>query len=177
MADSIEKQLKSLIKPKTKLSNGKTIAEYLKEAVDCLYQCLQDEIDFYYDSYEPTMYERTYALRKSFRAEDIVDIRVKGKSFYLSVVSTPDAWQWNLPAVVDPVTYRTYKLKRHKTFAPAMVARGWDSVGLASLVGNIYYLTWFEGYDFISEAIDEFNKKNKWGVNVYIEKNITNYIK
>lgn len=148
---SIAEQLKRIVINKAKLANGKTVRQNLVEAVDYLYDCIQDEIDFMYDSYTPSWYQRRpdgMNLRTALYAEDFLRAQIKDNRIELSLKFSNNVWAWNFN-------------KTHKSPVNILMLRGWkwhDYDGAEDRFRR------FDGYDFIGKGIQKFNSNNKWGV-------------
>ena len=152
---SINDQLKRIVINKVKLANGKTVRQNLIEAVNHLYRCIQDEIDFMYDSYTPRAYKRRpdgENLRTALYAEDFVKARIKDNRIELSLKFSNNVWAWNFS-----------KRNRHLSNVAVLMHEGWQWVDHANKPDRF---TWFEGYPFITKGIERFNHTNYWGVTV-----------
>ena len=64
--------LKNLDVSKLKLKNGKSVEAELKKHATILADCILDQLDKVYDSYEPKVYKRTYNLYNSVYIDDKV---------------------------------------------------------------------------------------------------------
>lgn len=81
----LRRQLNSLNVSKLKMKNGNTIEKELKRHAAILADCIMDELDKVYDSYEPTVYKRTYGLYNSLYIDDAVKIDISSSSVGLSI--------------------------------------------------------------------------------------------
>ena len=150
---SIEDQVKRIVINKVKLSNGKTVRQNLIEAVNYLYDCIQDEIDIMYDSYAPIEYKRRpngENLRTALYVEDFLQAKIKGNRIELSLKFSSNVWAWNFS-----------KRNRHKSNVAVLMHEGWQWENHAEQPDRF---TWFEGYPFIKKGVDRFNQSNRWGV-------------
>ena len=71
--------LKNLDVSKLKLKNGKSVEAELKKHAAILADCILDQLDKVYDSYEPKVYKRTYNLYNSVYIDDKVVAEVTEK--------------------------------------------------------------------------------------------------
>lgn len=148
---SIKEQLMRIAAKKGKTSTGKTIEQTLMEAVDYLYMCIQREIDNMYESYTPKVYERRPyhdGLRSALYVEDFLDARIVGNSIQISLKFSSNVWAWNFN-------------KTHKSPVNILMLNGWK---WQDYNGEEDRFRRFDGYDYITKGIDNFNKNNKWGL-------------
>lgn len=158
MADSLKIQLARIAASKYKLSNGKTISQNLKDAVNYLYDCVDKFIQEYYRSYTPKVYKRTFEFRDSLYAENIMHARVNGNRLELSVSFEPTH------------ANHTNLFNDHKSYVPLLINSGWNAPKLEQMMGgSVYRLTYYEGYHYIEKAIDYFNRTNTY--DIYISPN------
>ena len=150
---SIKDQIKRIVINKVKLANGKTVKQNLIEAVDYLYSCIQDEINYMYDSYTPSVYKRRpdgNNLRTALYAEDFVKARIKDNRIELSLKFSNNVWALNFS-----------KRNKHISNVAVLMHEGWQWKNHAPKPDRF---TWFKGYPFIKNGVDYFNKTNRWGV-------------
>ena len=149
---SIEEQLKRIVINKVKMANGKTVRQNLIEAVDYLYDCINDEIDNMYEEYEPIKYQRRphgENLRSSLYAEDFVQARIKDNRIELSLKFSNNVWAWNFD-------------QTHKSPVNILMNEGWR--WHVQPEKPVWRFTYYEGYHFIEKGIARFNQSNRWGV-------------
>lgn len=154
---SIEEQLKRIAAKKTKLSNGKTTEQVLKEAVDYLYDCIQRRIDIMY-RYVPVAYKRrpqSEGLYSALYAEDIMESRIIGNKIELSLKFNDNVWASNFNG-------------RHMSNVALLMNDGWRWHNQPPK--EIERFTTFKGEHFIERGIDDFNRTNRWGVKARLEK-------
>lgn len=169
---SLEEQLSKIAIKKAKLSNGETLAEVMAREAHRLAECIQYYIDEWYNSYEPTVYDRTYRLHGALYAEDIADIRVVGNTLRISVIFNEDlAIHESFESVgfydKDEDRDIYYEFNPHDTFVPLLFNNGWRAPRLAHILGrNIYMLTYFHGAHFIEAGIEKFNQTNRLGIKI-----------
>lgn len=82
---TILNQLKKLNVNKLKLENGQSVASELKRHAAILADCIMEELDKVYDSYEPRVYKRTYGLYDALCIEDTPVVEVKSDGGTLSI--------------------------------------------------------------------------------------------
>ena len=151
---SIEEQLKRIVIKKAKLANGKTVEQNLKEAVNYLYDCIQDEIDFMYDSYSPSYYKRRpdgANLRTALYAEDFIQARIKDNRIELSLKFSNNVWAWNFD-------------NTHLSNVAVLMNNGWSWHNRP--LHSIPRFTDYEGWHFIEKGCQKFNQTNRWGVTI-----------
>ena len=59
---------------KLTLPNGRTLEKQMKYEAKRFLKILQEEIDRWYSLYSPMIYQRTYDMRNSIYAEDLVRV-------------------------------------------------------------------------------------------------------
>ena len=170
---SLKDQLSKIDLRSLKLSNKQTLAETMAHEARRLADCIQYYIDEWYNSYEPSVYDRTYRLQGSLYAEDIADIRVVGNTLKISVVFQEDL---AFHESFESISYYNKNKERdiyyefnssHNTFVPLIFNNGWEAPRLARIIGrNIYMLTYFHGAHFVENGIERFNKTNKLGIKI-----------
>lgn len=169
---SLKEQLSRIALKKIKLSNGETLEETMAREARRLYDCIQYYIDDYYDSYEPTIYERTYRYQGALYAEDIADIRVVGNTLRISVgFHNALAMHPNLSVVYrqekDGYEYWIPIKDRHDSFVPLLMEKGWKAPKLARMIGkHVPNLTFFDGIHAVEQGIADFNKTNELGIKI-----------
>jgi len=172
MAKSLKEQLSKIALKKVKMSNGETLATTMVHEARRLYDCIQYYIDRYYDSYQPTIYERTYGYKNALYAEGLADIKIVGNTLRIGVGFQNDlAMHPNLSGVYrDDLNGNEYWIpikERHETFVPLMMEKGWHSPRLASMIGEeVPRLTYFAGINAVEKGIRDFNKTNKLGIKI-----------
>lgn len=169
---SLKEQLKKIDLRKLKFGNGETLPEVMAREAQRLVECIQYHIDEWYDSTEPSVYDRTYRLQGALYAEKIADVKVVGNTLKIGVAFQNDlAIHDSLESVYffnnDEETTRYIEFESHKTFVPLLFNNGWKAPRLARMIGrNIYMLTYFHGAHFIEAGIEDFNRTNKYGIKV-----------
>ena len=167
---SLKEQLAKIALKTVKMSNGDTLAVTMAHEVKRLYNCIQFYIDKYYESYQPTIYERTEHYKNAFYAENFADIRVVGNTIRLGVAIQENlAMHPNLSAVYrqDKEGYEDWiPIKgSHESFVPLLMEKGWYAPKLASMIGkHVPRLTYFAGINAVERGIEDFNRTNKFGI-------------
>ena len=152
MAQSIEQQLKKILRDNFVLDNGKTIRQNLEGAVRYLYDCVDNFIQEYYLSYRPKEYKRTYDFQDSLYAEDFIHAKVINNRIVLQVSFIPSmAYHWNL-------------WNDHKSYVPMLINFGWRADKLEQRIGKVERFTRYDGYHIIEKAVRMFNARNPYGV-------------
>ncbi len=139
---------------KLRLPNGRTFEQQMKYEADRFLKILQEEIDNWYRSYTPTVYQRTYAMRNSVYAEDLVDIDSSGTQLTIKINYTDEAMHQSLwgDGEVDTLLLMNngYRVKS-----------GWHK--------DIPYFGYREGGHFLEKAVERFNKDNYFGIEINID--------
>lgn len=68
------------------LPTGNTIEKQLKAEADRFLKILQEEIDAWYFSYTPTIYNRTYNMRDSISVDDVVKVYPSKNQLVIDIV-------------------------------------------------------------------------------------------
>lgn len=169
---SLKDQLASLDLKKLRLSDGRRLDVAMADEAKRLRDCIQKYINTYYRSYSPTIYGRTEGYAKALYAEDVADVRVSGNTLKIGVsFRLSDSMHPSLQSVFSPNRQQWISLNNsHNSFVPLLMERGWESNGLAAMLGRkIPRLTHFEGIQAVKYGIEEFNKTNPLGIKVDAE--------
>ena len=154
---SIKSQLAKLTVTKLKMGNGETYGEMLKREVDRLYNCIQRRIDEYYASYTPSFYKRTYRFHGALYAENLVDIRIEGNRFKLSLLFNPDLAQ-----------HETWT-SNGNGYVPILLNYGFRNRALEDyleLDKPVEHLTYLKPQLFIENGILDWNRENSLGITI-----------
>ena len=81
---------------KLKLKNGNTVERQLQIEAQRFKNILQKNIDDWYSSYSPVMYQRSYNMQNSIFADDVVSISSAGGKLTISVKYTDQAFHESL---------------------------------------------------------------------------------
>lgn len=165
----LKSQLKRIDVTKLKFKNGKTYAQVMVEEVNRLRDCIQARLDDYLRTYpyrysgaNPT-YKRTGALQNSLKVDDILNLKVTGKTMSLDIYFDDSGYHRSGDGI-----------------------QGWDGNG--ETVNTAYLLNygyevkedvWFKdipyfGYrpagHFIEDGIADFEMSNPYGIKIKVHK-------
>lgn len=136
------------------LPTGNTIEKQLKVEADRFLKILQEEIDAWYLSYTPIIYNRTYNMRDSISVDDVVRVYPSKNQLVIDIVYSDDAFHKSLWSddVINSIELMNegYKVKS-----------GWHK--------DIENLEYREGGHFLEKAIARFNKNNPLGIDIKIK--------
>jgi len=136
------------------LPTGNTIEKQLKVEADRFLKILQEEIDAWYLSYTPIIYNRTYNMRDSISVDDVVRVYPSKNQLVIDIVYSDDAFHKSLWSddVINSIELMNegYKVKS-----------GWHK--------DIEHLGYREGGHFLEKAIARFNKNNPLGIDIKIK--------
>lgn len=136
------------------LPTGNTIEKQLKVEADRFLKILQEEIDAWYFSYTPIIYNRTYNMRDSISVDDVVRVYPSKNQLVIDIVYSDDAFHKSLWSddVINSIELMNegYKVKS-----------GWHK--------DIENLGYREGGHFLEKAIARFNKNNPLGIDIKIK--------
>ena len=152
--ESLKKQLQNLDLKQVRVSNGETLSTIMEKEAKRLYRLIQERIDKYYSSYHsnPYFYERTGNFRNSLFVDDIVNIKINGNGLEIGLGFQQDlAMHRNI-------------FDNHDSFVPLLMERGWKATRLEEKYGVIEHFTRFDGINAVRDAIEEFNRSNKYGI-------------
>lgn len=160
MSKSIQEQLKQYIKTKEfqnkyknyieeNIKNSNSgIGKNVKNEVDRLKDCIQQEIDNYYTSYSPTVYHRTDNLKNS-----------------LVVLQTQNGFSITFDerlAYHDSVVYEDAQ-----TYVPLLIEDGWHWNKPHQKIDRF---TDFSGYPFVENGVKKYLQSAPKGVSIKIHK-------
>lgn len=136
------------------LPTGNTIEKQLKVEADRFLKILQEEIDAWYLSYTPIIYNRIYNMRDSISVDDVVRVYPSKNQLVIDIVYSDDAFHKSLWSddVINSIELMNegYKVKS-----------GWHK--------DIENLEYREGGHFLEKAIARFNKNNPLGIDIKIK--------
>ena len=139
---------------KLRLPNGRTFEQQMKYEAKRFLKILQDEIDEWYHSYSPSIYERSYDMKFSIYAEDYVDIDTSGTQLTVKLKYTDEAMHKSLWGDGEVNTL----LLMNNGY---QVNSGWHK--------DIPYFGYREGGHFLEKAVERFNKDNAFGIEINID--------
>lgn len=160
---NLKSQLKNIDVTKLKFKNGKTYGQVMVEETNRLRNCIQARLDAYMNSYQPKIYSRTGALQNSLKVDDILNLKVTGKTMSLDIYFDDSGYHRSGDGI-----------------------QGWDSNG--ETVNTAYLLNygyevekdvWFKdipnfGYrsagHFIEDGIADFEASNPYGIKIKVHK-------
>lgn len=149
-------------KGQNSLLNETQIKKALRESARLLEKYMKEELDRYFDSYSPTVYERTGDTLKSFRVSDPKKVGLN---------------DWSIEIYFDD------GLANHKSYigsdqpdgyTPWLLEVGWnieDKVGYSRSM-----FTKHPGTGYIRKAVAKFNANNPHGFKVNVNFNGKEYI-
>lgn len=154
---NLENQLKNLDISKIKMSNGKTVGQNLKSEAKRLMNCIQKRIDEYYDSYSPSVYQRTNNFRQSmFLAEDILTVHVNRNTLSISI-------KFN-----ENLAYHTTLWgAKQQVYVPLLINDGWC---WKNYKGAEDHFKKYSGFHFIEKGIADFNQNNIFNLKIRLSK-------
>lgn len=160
---NLKSQLKNIDVAKLKFKNGKTYGQVMAEETNRLRDCIQARLDAYMNSYQPKIYSRTGALQNSLKVDDILNLKVTGKTMSLDIYFDDSGYHRSGDGI-----------------------QGWDGNG--EIVNTAYLLNygyevekdvWFKdipnfGYrsagHFIEDGIADFEASNPYGIKIKVHK-------
>ena len=128
---------------KLTLPNGRTLEKQMKYEAKRFLKILQEEIDRWYSLYSPMIYQRTYDIRNSIYAEDLVRVSTSGNKLQIKINYDDTAF--------------------HKSL--------WDDSKINSILlmnKDIENFGYREGGHFLENAVYRFNKENDFGIDIII---------
>ncbi len=136
---------------KLKLSNGNTLAEQFKKEADRFVDILQEEIEAWYGSYSPNVYERTNGMKRSINAVDMVDADINGMKLTVNINYSDSAFHPSMFGGGDT----NVLLLMNEGYS---VSSGWHK--------DIPYFGYRAGGHFLESAVARFNAENYLGITV-----------
>lgn len=139
---------------KLQLPNGRTLEQQMKYEAKRFLKILQEEIDDWYMSYSPVVYQRTYAMMDSIYAEDYVDIDTSGTQLTVRLKQTDAAMHQSLwgDGEVNALLLMNEGYQ---------VTSGWHK--------DIPYFGYRPGGHFLERAVERFEQENYFNIEVYID--------
>lgn len=144
--NNISKQLKKLDVKKLKMKNGNTVESELRRHSRILANCIMEELDAMYESYSPSVYNRTHNLYNSVDIDNEVKVDVKASGTELSVRVFFD----------DGATHESFDGRDVNT--AYLMNYGWE-VKKDVWFKDIYHFGHYEGFHFIEKAIQKYKSK------------------
>ena len=138
---------------KLTLTNGRTLEKQMQYEAKRFLRILQEEIDKWYSLYAPKTYQRTYAMRNSIYAEDLVSISTSGNKLQVKINYDDTAFHKSLwgDGSVNSILLMNNRYR---------VSNGWHK--------DIENFGYREGGHFLEKAVYRFNKENDFGIDIVI---------
>jgi len=153
---SIADQLKNINVMQLKMSNGMTYEEVLKSETKRLKKCIIDELQNYYNTYDPVYLQyRTENLLDALELDD--NVRISGVGNTLSVYLNFN----------HDMSYNPSILGGDEGYTPYLLNYGWKWENQPST--PIYRFSYFDGIHFLENARKKFEEQNPYGIKVNIE--------
>lgn len=154
-------ELKKLIKSEygqkailTNTANESQIKLILKQAGNRLEALMKEELQAYFDSYEPVEYLRTGYTMESFRVSE--PIKTAFNSYQLKIYFNEGLA--NHPSYISD--------NQPDGYTPWLLNVGWKTK--MDDIWNIDRFTRFSGTNYITKAVERFNKENILGLKVHV---------
>lgn len=135
-----------------RLSNGKTIPEMLKSEADRFVRILQEEVDLWYSTYQPKVYDRSFAMRDSLSVSDYITVKANNRKFSIDIHFNDNAFStgyWN-----------------RGTINKLLLMNDGYSVQKDTWFKDIPNFGYRKGGRFIESAIARFNIDNSLGITI-----------
>lgn len=145
---SIESYLKDMQK-QLMIKNEKI----LKTEAKRLKNCIQNQIDNYYESYTPVVggYDRTNRFKTSLYVEDIINLNIISNRIEIKLAFNPDlAWHDSL-------------FSDEGAYVPLLINNGWSWDEI--ITPNDHFSN-YKGFHYIERGIKDFNRTNPYGIHV-----------
>ena len=123
----------------------------LRRQVKRLKECIIKQVNEYYSSYSPTMYDRKYGLQSSLEIESDIEVTLTGMTINVGF-SGGDAYSPSLYGDGDAYT-------------PSLINYGWQ-VKKDVWFKDIYHFGYYEGFHFLEKGIADWQSGNTEGVRV-----------
>jgi len=156
--DQLSAYLNTQAGQSTVLSNGLSIETMLKTEAKRLMDCIQNRLDFYYDSYQPVMYERTFGLQSSMSVSDFISLDIN-----------------------SGIATITIDFDKVSTEAHSVFGSEWDGYNKVELINNGWQVRdglWFSDVEhfgfqkparFIENGILDFNADNPYNLKIELQ--------
>ena len=142
---NLKKQLERLDVSKLKMKNGSSVEKELKEHSKILADCIMESLDRVYESYNPSVYRRTYGLYDSLYIDNKIRIDVSAKGVSLSIRLSFD----------DGANHPNFY--GESSNVANLINEGWKWRNDV----NIPYLSERSGTHFIEDGIEEYKRRVK----------------
>ena len=125
----------------------------LRKEIYKLEQLMKEELQKYFESYQPVQYERTGATMDSFR---VGEPYIEGNSICAEI--TFDDVLANHPSVIGE--------DQEFGYTPWLLSVGWDI--RSKVLADIPMFTHHPGSQYITTAVSRYNRQNKYGIIVSV---------
>lgn len=153
---NLEKQLKNINPLNVKYKNTNlTYRQILQNEAKRLKDILQKNIEDYYHSYSPTVYQRRQHggnLLDSLSLDDVCAISANGMKLTMNININENAIH---NSILDDSEANAFWL----------VNDGWK-VAKNVWFKDVYRFGYFEGAHFVEDAVEEFERTSKYGIKV-----------
>lgn len=136
---------------KLKLSNGNTLVQEFEKETKRFVSILQEEIDSWYGSYSPSVYNRSSGMRNSISAADMVSANIDGMKLTVNINYSDSAFHPSMFGGGDT----NVLLLMNEGYS---VSSGWHK--------DIPYFGYRPGGHFLENAVARFNAENHLGITV-----------
>lgn len=137
---------------KLTLPNGRTLEKQMQYEAKRFLRILQEEIDRWYCLYAPKIYHRTYDMRNSIYAEELVSVSTSGNKLQVKIKYDDTAFHKSL---WDGSSINSILLMNN----------GYQVSGWHKDIKNFGYR---EGGHFLENAVYRFSKENDLGIDIEI---------
>lgn len=146
-------------------SSGLTMRDILLKEAERLKSCFEKAIGSYYDSYSPSgIVPRTGNLQDSLVVDKVVKISSAGKTMSVQIDFDQAMIMAESIFGSDSSNYNTASL----------INDGWQVRPDVSF-SHIEHFGFYDGFDFVRQALDEFYSDNPYNIKVHVEGFKNNY--
>jgi len=157
--DQLSKYLSSHAGQSMVLSNGMSVQEMMIGEANKIKQLIQKYMDAYFDTHSNSgIYNRTGGLQSSMSVDDFVDINIVSGVCKITIDFDSEAIKAYSIFDGEYTGYNKLELMDH----------GWE-VRSDAWFHDIPNFGTFKGLHFLKDAIDEYNSKNPYGLDIKVE--------
>jgi hypothetical protein len=141
-----------------------TYEQVLKKELHRFADILQQKIDEYFESYQPRVYDRGNHggdLRHALTVDDVCELSATGKSITCRILINDNAIH---NSILDGSEANAFWL----------LNEGWE-VQKNVWFKDIYRFGYYEGAHFVENAVDEFERTNKYGIKIEVVRPLLYY--
>lgn len=141
---NLSKQLKNLDVSRLKMKNGATVEKELRRHASILADCIMEELNKVYESYEPKVYKRSYKLYDSLVVDSNahIDVSAHGANLSIGLHFDDNAIHYGFDG--EPVN------------TAILINEGWKTHGQFK---DVPYLGYREGTYFIDKGIEQYKRR------------------